>query len=198
MKEKEFRATFEIKGKALYPKLDVLFAMMREILMESKLGDEKRLKEILSMLKTRLQTSFLSAGHTTAVLRSLSYTSPIARFRDITSGIGFYEVVKDLEENFEERKELLIENLKKIAGRIFRKENLMLSYTSAQETAVLEKAVPQFADSLHTGEKESHGQCIIHCKKRNEASELPPKSSMWQGPVTLLMVEQNIRVHCRF
>ena len=67
--EKEFRATFEIKGKALYPKLDVLFAMMREILMESKLGDEKRLKEILSMLKTRLQTSFLSAGHTTAVLR---------------------------------------------------------------------------------------------------------------------------------
>lgn len=82
VKEKEFRATFEIKGKALYPKLDVLFAMMREILMESKLGDEKRLKEILSMLKTRLQTSFLSAGHTTAVLRSLSYTSPIARFRD--------------------------------------------------------------------------------------------------------------------
>ncbi len=48
-KEKEFRATFEIKGKALDPKLDVLFAMMREILMESKAwDDEKRLKEILS------------------------------------------------------------------------------------------------------------------------------------------------------
>ena len=38
VKEKEFRATFEIKGKALYPKMDVLFSMMREILMESKLG----------------------------------------------------------------------------------------------------------------------------------------------------------------
>ena len=46
VKEKEFRATFEIKGKALYPKMDVLFSMMREILMESDLGDEKRLKEI--------------------------------------------------------------------------------------------------------------------------------------------------------
>lgn len=173
--------------------------MMREILMESKLGDEKRLKEILSMLKTRLQTSFLSAGHTTAVLRSLSYTSPIARFRDITSGIGFYEVVKDLEENFEERKELLIENLKKIAGRIFRKENLMLSYTSAQEgLAVLEKAVPQFADSLHTGEKRATDSASSTVRREMRASELPPKSSMWQGPVTLLMVEQNIRVHCRF
>ena len=53
VKEKEFRATFEIKGKALYPKMDVLFSMMREILMESDLGDEKRLKEILAMLKSR-------------------------------------------------------------------------------------------------------------------------------------------------
>ena len=37
VKEKEFRATFEMKGKALYPKMDVLFKMMREILTESKL-----------------------------------------------------------------------------------------------------------------------------------------------------------------
>ena len=70
VKEKEFRATFEIKGKALYPKMNVLFSMMREILMESDLGDEKRLKEILAMLKSRLQMSFLSSGHTTAALRS--------------------------------------------------------------------------------------------------------------------------------
>lgn len=66
--------------------------MMREILMESKLGDEKRLKEILSMLKTRLQTSFLSAGHTTAVLRSLSYTSPIARFRILPVELDFMKL----------------------------------------------------------------------------------------------------------
>ena len=84
VKEKEFRATFEIKGKALYPKMDVLFSMMREILMESDLGDEKRLKEILAMLKSRLQMSFLSSGHTTAALRSLSYTSPMAKFKDDT------------------------------------------------------------------------------------------------------------------
>ena len=89
VKEKEFRATFEIKGKALYPKMDVLFSMMREILMESDLGDEKRLKEILAMLKSRLQMSFLSSGHTTAALRSLSYTSPMAKFKDDTDGIGY-------------------------------------------------------------------------------------------------------------
>ena len=116
VKEKEFRATFEIKGKALYPKMDVLFSMMREILMESCLEDEKRLKEILAMLKSRLQMSFLSSGHTTAVLRALSYTSPAAKFKDDTDGIGFYERVKEIEEDFEGHKEELIRSLKKFPG----------------------------------------------------------------------------------
>ena len=63
----------------------------------------------------------------------------------------------------------MIENLKKIAGRIFRKrESYAQLYFRTGGTCSTGKAVPQFADSLHTGEKESHGQCIIHCKKRNE------------------------------
>ena len=41
--------------------------MMAEILTESKLTDEKRLLEILEMLKSRLLMRFQSAGHTTAV-----------------------------------------------------------------------------------------------------------------------------------
>ena len=133
VKEKEFRATFEMKGKALYPKMDVLFSMMREILMESRLEDEKRLKEILAMLRSRLQMSFLSSGHTTAALRALSYTSPIAKFKDDTDGIGFYEVVKAIEEDFEGQKEGLIRNLKEISQKIFRADNMMVSYTSAEE-----------------------------------------------------------------
>ena len=133
VKEKEFRATFEMKGKALYPKMDVLLSMMQEILMESKLDDEKRLKEILAMLKSRLQMSFLSSGHTTAALRSLSYTSPIAKFKDDTDGIGYYETVKAIEEDFEGHKEELIRSLKAIAAKIFRADNMMVSYTSSEE-----------------------------------------------------------------
>ena len=133
VKEKAFRATFEMKGKALYPEMDVLFAMMREILMESKLDDEKRLKEILAMLKSRLQMSFLSSGHTTAALRSLSYTSPIAKFKDDTDGIGYYEVVKEIEEHFEEHKAELIRSLKAIAAKLFRADNMMVSYTSSED-----------------------------------------------------------------
>ena len=176
VKEKAFRATFEIKGKALYPKMDVLFSMMREILMESDLGDEKRLKEILAMLKSRLQMSFLSSGHTTAALRSLSYTSPMAKFKDDTDGIGYYEVVKELEENFEEKKAELIANLRKIAQQIFRKDNLIISYTSSADgLAPMEEAFAKIADTLHTEEKEAATPCEIHCVKRNEGFKTSSK-----------------------
>ena len=187
VKEKDFRATFEIKGKALYPKMDVLLSMMREILMESKLDDEKRLKEILAMLKSRLQMSFLSSGHTTAALRSLSYTSPIAKFKDDTDGIGYYEVVKEIEEDFEGHKEELIRSLKAIAAKIFRKDNMMISYTSAEEgLELMEKAFAAVGSRLNDAADagadadagaadEVSGSCILHCRKRNEGFKTSSK-----------------------
>lgn len=176
VKEKEFRATFEIKGKALYPKMDVLFAMMREILMETRLEDEKRLKEILSMLKSRLQMSFQSSGHTTSALRALSYDSPLAKFKDDTDGIGFYQAVKEVEENFEEKKEELTANLKEIAANIFRADNMMVSYTSeAGGLEVVCEEIKKIKGSLHEEEKTEDAPCIIHCKKRNEGFKTSSK-----------------------
>ena len=176
VKEKEFRATFEMRGKALYPKMDVLFSMMREILMESRLDDEKRLKEILAMLKSRLLASFLSSGHTTAALRALSYTSPMSKFKDDTDGIGFYEAVKVIEEDFEGQKETLIRNLKEIARRIFRANNLMLSYTSSEEgLEPMTKAFAAVKDSLYTGGEVTDEACVLHCRKRNEGFKTSSK-----------------------
>lgn len=176
VKEKEFRATFEIRGKALYPKMNVLFSMMREILMESRLEDEKRLKEILAMLKSRLQMSFLSSGHTTAVLRALSYTSPVAKFKDDTDGIGLYEKVKEIEEDFDGCKEELIRSLKEIARRIFRADNMMMSYTSSREgLAPALDALAAVKGSLNAGGEADHTACVIHCTKRNEGFKTSSK-----------------------
>lgn len=192
VKEKEFRAVFEIKGKALYPKMNVLFSMMKEILMESRLNDEKRLKEILSMLRSRLQMSFLSSGHTTAALRALSYTSPIAKFKDDTDGIGFYEVVKAIEEDFEGQKDELIRNLKEISRKIFRADNMMVSYTSSEEGIApmkeafgavrkgLNDRADDRGDHAETGLRAASSApgepaCVIHCHKRNEGFKTSSK-----------------------
>ena len=102
IQEKAFKATFEIKGKALYGKLPVVFSMMSEILTTSKLTDTKRLREILAMMKSRLLMRFQSSGHSTAALRALSYASPSAKLKDMTSGIQFYQTIAYIEEHFDD------------------------------------------------------------------------------------------------
>lgn len=175
VKEKAFKATFEIKAKVLYDKLPVAFEMMEEILTRSKLGDEKRLKEILAMSKSRLQMRFQSSGHTTAALRAMSYFSPISKFKDMTAGIDYYEVVKELEEHFEEHKGELIDNLQKLTKILFRPENMMASYTASREGLKgMESLVGTLKEQLFT-ESVDTKPCVIHCKKRNEGFKTSSK-----------------------
>lgn len=167
-KGKEFRATFEVKGRALYGKMPVVFEMIEEILMRSKLSDEKRLMEILDMTKSRLQMKFQSSGHVTAAVRALSYAAPMSRFKDMTSGIEFYEMISGLTENFEERKQDLIQKLETLANLLFRRENMMISYTAAREGLEgLAELTSGFADGLYKGDVEEV-PCILHCDKKNE------------------------------
>ena len=176
IQEKAFKATFEIKGKALYGKLPVAFDMMREILMESKLDDGKRIREILAMLKSRLLMKFQSSGHVTAVLRAQSYASPAAKLKDMTNGIAFYETVSYLEEHFEEEKEKLSEKLIDLSKKLFRGDNMMLSYTAAKEGLEdLEAMVEKLKNSLHTQVSEEESRCVIHCEKKNEGFKTASK-----------------------
>ena len=175
VKEKEFRTTFEIKAKALYDKLPVAFAMMKEILTKSKLEDEKRLKEILSMTKSRLQMRFQSSGHATAAGRALSYASPISKFKDLTAGIGYYEVVKRVEEHFEEEKDVLIQVLQKLAKQLFRADNMMMSFTAQRKgLSVLDEQLPALKADLFTEHVES-APCVLYCEKRNEGFKTASK-----------------------
>ena len=176
IREKAFKATFEIKGKALYGKLPVAFDMMREILMESKLNDGKRIREILAMLKSRLLMKFQSSGHVTAVLRAQSYASPAAKLKDMTNGIAFYETVSYMEEHFEEEKEKLSEKLIDLSKKLFCGDNMMLSYTAAREGLEgLEEMVEKLKNSLHTRTAEEDKRCVIHCEKKNEGFKTASK-----------------------
>lgn len=175
IREKAFKATFEIKGKALYGKLPVVFSMMSEILTASKLTDTKRLREILAMVKSRLLMRFQSSGHTTAVLRAMSYASPAAKLKDMTSGIGFYRAVARIEENFDEEKDRLTEVLQSLAKRLFRAENMMISYTASREGLEgIETRIEELKKSLYRDVPREEA-CVIHCEKKNEGFKTASK-----------------------
>ena len=166
---KEYRVMFEVRVKALYDKRDKALELMKEILLTSDFEDTKRLHEIISEAKSRLQAVMTSAGHSLAAIRALSYFSPTAAVSEQINGIPQLRLLEDLDKNFEERKEEITVNLKELAKCIFRPENLLVDYTGTEEGyAGLEAAVEDFRNALYT-EDVQEGSFVPTMEKRNEA-----------------------------
>lgn len=166
--EGAFAAKFEIRVKLLEEKTKEAFALIQEILTTSSLKDEKRLYEIVAQVKSRLQMSLSSAGHSVSAIRAMSYFSKSAKFNDMTGGIALYRLIADIEQNFETKKEFFVEKIQELLVQIFRSETMMVSITAEQPGIdAVKQYIPDFKSSLFT-EKVEKKLCEIHCEKRNE------------------------------
>ena len=164
----EYKAMFSVRGKVMYPRIDVLFRMIREILNTSKLDDGKRLYEIIARVKSRAQANLVSAGHSTAVLRGASYSSPMAAFQDEMAGVGYYQFIEKLEKEFDIRKEELVKKLNVLMTKILRPELLCVSYTGERESLdTVMKQVKALKDTLRTEAVETFSK-PMSCEKKNE------------------------------
>ena len=173
--EGAYRLKFEVRTKVLYEKLDFAFSMIDEILFTSDFTDEKRLYEIIAMLKSRLQMSMTSSGHSTAALRALSYCSKTAKLSDMMSGLEFYRLVDRLEGHFEEEKTELIKRLQELMHAVFRPENLIVDYTAnAEGYARLEEEIAPFKQKLYTDEIQSE-KYEVATERRNEGFKTSSK-----------------------
>ena len=163
-----FQAMFSVRGKALYPKMDFLFKMIQEILNTSRLEDTKRLYEIIAAVKSRAQVSLTGAGHSTAVLRATAYSSPMAAFQDEMAGIGYYQFIEQLEKDFDQRKDELVKELRKLMKEILRPENFLISYTGERESLeTVKKLASDVKKGLCTEPVEISGEKLT-CTKKNE------------------------------
>ncbi|HKM05164.1 MAG TPA: insulinase family protein [Lachnospiraceae bacterium] len=148
---KEYKATFEIKSKVLYENMDQAMNLMEEMILHSKLEDTKRLAEIIAELKSRVQASMTSAGHSLAAVRAMSYFSEVAMISEVINGIPFYRLLEELDSNFDSKKEELVKKLKELATFIFRPENLMVDITATQEGYdVLKPSIKKLKENLIT------------------------------------------------
>lgn len=168
-KEKDkIQVMFEIRAKVLYEKLPEAMKLIKEIICSSKIEDEKRLFEIISELKSRLQMNISGAGHAAALTRAMSYFSESVAYQEATSGIAFYQKVAELEAGFETEKETLISKLKGLTEQIFTEERLMISLTATEEAvAPFEKEVAEWKKTLYPSKGIGIRQ-KLECSKKKE------------------------------
>lgn len=164
----EIAAYYELKMSVMYSNIDAGLALMEEILFSSDIDDGKRLKEIISETKSRMQARFMSAGHALATGRALSYDSAYGAMSDNISGLGFYQFIEKAEAEFEQEKGEIIHNLKCTMQYIFRQENLLIDLIGTDEAKKLLEG--KIAPLLKKFSKEpvSEIQDKVTVQKKNE------------------------------
>lgn len=128
-----FNPRFEVSGRAMVDLTDKMTELMQEIMFHSNLDDVKRLKEIIDETASRLQMAQNSSGHAVAVGRATSYFSQAGAFKEMLSGIDYYNFIKDLAKNFDANAEKIVQCLKETLYFIFRADNIMVDYTGSRE-----------------------------------------------------------------
>lgn len=129
----EYRVMFEACFKVLYENTTQAMNLLKEILFQSKLDNEKRLLEVINETKLRMQSSMTSAGHSVAAVHALASFSDQAAMQEQVTGIEFYRMICELEKDFDNKKAEIIRNLKETLQFLFCRETLMIDYTGTKE-----------------------------------------------------------------
>ncbi len=129
----QFDLKFTISSKTFYEKTNRAMELIEEIIEGTKYDDEKRLKELVAENRSRMQSEISAAGNRYGILRAQSHHTRMGAVKDMIMGIGFYQYLADLDDNFDEKKGRLIANLKTLKEIVFRKENLIVSSTCTKE-----------------------------------------------------------------
>ncbi len=150
-KTQELSLYFEVRAKVLYEKLPFAFDMIREVLFDSDFSDKKRMRELIGMLKARMEEGMPSSGHVTASNRALSTCSVSHKLSEYLSGIAFYRFVAELDDHFDDRFDALIEKFRELIAQCFTADHLLIDYTAeeAHVDDVKQAAVP-FLNALQT------------------------------------------------
>ena len=119
-----------VRSHALHANTRQMFALLREILLETDFTDRGRLKELLLSLKSDFEDSFDSIAHRIAIRQASARLFPAHAYSEQINGLSFYWHLGDLLQNFDREIERLYSGLARVSGRIFRRRALKVSLTA--------------------------------------------------------------------
>ena len=161
-------AKFEVRIKVLEKNLADAMNLADEIVRTSDVTDVKRLTELIAQVKSRLQVSLSSSGHTVSAMRALSYQSRYAFYQDATIGIGYYQMIRKLDEQIKTNPQKVVEKLKAVIEKVFVRARLTVSFTA--NAKAYESAKPilgKYLGRLEEG-KAAGAQAQLDLTKKNE------------------------------
>lgn len=166
----DYKLTLDVKTKVLYGQMDKAYEIMEEMVFNTDFSDKKRFKELLLELKSKMQSAFVSAGHTLAAGRTLSYFSVGSKINEALKGLDQYAFIDDLLNHFDDKIDATILKMQELCKRIFVKERLFVDYTGTREGLdEVQKITDAFYNALYEANESVKGVRKVQCQAKNEA-----------------------------
>lgn len=165
---KKYYKKFRVSSKAIGEKSKDMFELIEDVLLGSKFDDRARMKELISQILINLENQILSSGHSIAILRTQSYQSQVGMFNDMVGGVSYYDFVRDLNKNFDDKFEEIKKKLVEVQEKTFNQNKLILNVTTdSEEFERVEKEGEVFIKNLSNKELPSVN-LVFDLEKKNE------------------------------
>ncbi|MBQ7317423.1 MAG: insulinase family protein [Phascolarctobacterium sp.] len=165
----DYKIQFSLKAKVLMENLPKLFDILQAVVLESKLEDVKRFRELLSEIKTDWDGNFFNRGQGIAISRLYSYCSAAARVNE-QDNFSYYVFLKNLVDNFEEQGEAALATLRELLQQVFQKTCYMFAYSCDEDLQeAVRKSALEFTDKLPESSVAGKAPDIIPLQDINEA-----------------------------
>lgn len=93
--------------------------IVTEILLKTKFEDKEKFKEILLTLLTSLETQIKESGHIYSYYMAAASYSPIMNIRNNIGGVGLYDEIRYILDNFDEKAVEYMTELKNLCKKLF-------------------------------------------------------------------------------
>lgn len=115
--------------------------LVNEIIYKTDFSDKEAIRNVLKQNLIVLEQMFINSGSSLAVQRCMAYSSPLAVISEHMAGYEAYRYMKDLDENFDEKADQFIEDIKKLYKKIFIKERYTVSVAGNDKDNIVEKMI---------------------------------------------------------
>ena len=135
---RKFFRYFSLGGKAVYDKMDELFAIFEEALLEPLTDQEcalERIGEMLLETRSRLEEAYQAAGNAVISTRLAARYTEAGSFAERTWGVHYLESVRRYLEVFGKDPKKLLEGLERLRRALVRQKDGIFSCT-AEQTAL--------------------------------------------------------------
>ena len=165
----DYTVSATVSVRCLKANTEKAMELIKEVLLGSNVEDPKRVKEIIAEVRSSMQGMMSYVGHIVAYSQIMDRISEPDKLNGMMSGMEFFRLLEDWEENFDDRWDEIRKGLKEVLSIAYRKDMLSLDVTgSREELKSLEGFVGPIADALPTGDiTEARGN--IELKRENTA-----------------------------